>query len=57
MFFIKYVFVGLCLLLVMSDLSSANIRLCGPSLTQFLEMVCVEGFNQKTLRAKKAGEL
>ncbi|XP_065361890.1 probable insulin-like peptide 3 [Calliphora vicina] len=42
------------MLLVITDLSTANFRLCGQSLTQFLDMICVDGFNSKNLKAKKS---
>ena len=54
MFIAKYMTCAL-LLLLFSDLSAGKIRLCGKSLTEFMNMVCVDGFNPKNLGAKKSG--
>lgn len=46
---------GVLLVLVLADLTRADMRICGNSLTQILDMLCVDGFNSKNLKAKKSG--
>ncbi|XP_046809083.1 probable insulin-like peptide 5 [Lucilia cuprina] len=52
MFSTKYIITGLLMVLVISDFTRADFRLCGQSLTQFLEMICIDGFNPKNLSKK-----
>ncbi|KAM7356229.1 insulin-like peptide 3 [Cochliomyia hominivorax] len=53
---LKYIQCSLLLLLLITDVNTsvARYRLCGDSLTQFLSLLCIHGYNSKNLKEKKS---
>lgn len=53
---LKYISCGLMLILLISDESLAAHRLCGPVLTETLNLLCKNGFNPMMQKTKKSSK-